>query len=300
MAFCIQNPGKRAETVVALRGPEGSGKGSIGRILTALFGTHALHISNVRHLIGNFNAHLRTALLMFIDEGYWAGDPAAEGVLKSLITEDQILIEQKGVDARMADNMLSMIMASNNDWLVPAGPQARRYFVVDVPDTLCNNWDYWERLNAWLDNGGRGAILGFLQRLDLSKFNIRSIPNTAALDDQKRLSLPPFMKWLESQLYVGSLDGTGDGGAWKSQVTCSAVIRNYAEYCAAQGRRYEATDAKTVSVKLGEVFGKLHRTRQLGGSTHRPYVWSVPTLAEARAKFCTAAGIGTIAWPEED
>ncbi len=182
MAFCVQRPGDRTETVVVLRGGEGAGKGTIARLLTALFGTHALHISNSKHLTGNFNAHLRTALFLFVDEGYFSGDRAAEGVLKQLITENQIAIEKKGVDVFMARNRLKIMMASNNDWVVPAGRDSRRYCVIDVPASMVRNWEYWESLNKWLDGCGLSAFLGFMQRIDLSKFNVREVPITRALE----------------------------------------------------------------------------------------------------------------------
>lgn len=294
MAFCVQRPGDRTETVVVFRGAEGTGKGTNARLLTSIFGPHALHISNGRHLTGNFNAHLRLALFLFVDEGYWAGDPAAEGVLKQLITEDQIMIEQKGVDAFMALNRLKVMIATNNEWAVPAGPTSRRFFVVDVPDTKRGDWAYWKQLNAWLDGGGRGATLNFLLNLNLSKFNIRDIPNTEALDDQKRLSMPPFLKWLESQLYDGSLWG---GDEWETDAPCQLVTKSYAEYCAAHGRRHEPTDAKNVAAKLKAAFGTLPRRRRGNGSRH--YVWIVPPLTEARYLFCNHAGIESPDWPDE-
>ena len=52
-----------------------------------ILGQHALHISNSKHLVGNFNAHLRDCVLLFADEAFYAGDKAHVGVLNSLITE---------------------------------------------------------------------------------------------------------------------------------------------------------------------------------------------------------------------
>ena len=294
LAFSVQRPGDRTETVVVFRGAEGVGKGTVARLMTAIFGPHALHLANGRHLTGNFNAHLRLALFLFVDEGYWAGDPAAEGVLKQLITEDQIMIEQKGVDAFMAPNRLKLMMATNNAWAVPAGPTSRRFFVVDVPDTNRGNTAYWTSLNKWLDGEGRGAALNHLLSLDLSNFDIRNIPHTAALDDQKRLSLPPFMKWLEDRLDEGCLwDGTG----WDTEAPCQRVVESYAAYCAAHGRRHEPTTGKSVGLSLAKVFGPVTRKRTSGGNRHG--VWIVPALDEARKLFCKHVGIESQEWSDE-
>jgi hypothetical protein len=46
-----------------------------------------LHITNPTHLVHRFNQHLKDAIVVFVDEGLWAGDKTAEGVLKVMITE---------------------------------------------------------------------------------------------------------------------------------------------------------------------------------------------------------------------
>jgi hypothetical protein len=42
-----------------------------------------------------------------------------------------------------------------------------------------------------VDQGGREALLAHLLKFDLSRVNLRQIPRTAALLDQKIASLPP-------------------------------------------------------------------------------------------------------------
>ena len=80
-----------------LRGKKGAGKGTLGQILIRLFHHHALPISNPLHLTGRFNGHLVDVVFLFVDEAFWAGDKAGEGVLKALVTEPTIPIEPKFV-----------------------------------------------------------------------------------------------------------------------------------------------------------------------------------------------------------
>ena len=49
-------------------------------------------------MTGQFNAHMASCLLLQADEAVWAGDKAAEGRLKGLITSPIQQIEAKGVD----------------------------------------------------------------------------------------------------------------------------------------------------------------------------------------------------------
>ena len=188
LAWGAQHPSKRPEVAVVLRGEEGTGKGTMVHPYGRLFGAHYQHISQPGHLVGHFNAHLQQTRVLFADEAFFGGDRRHDGVLKSYITEPQIKIEPKGVDAFTVPNMLMIFMASNNDWVVPAGASARRYFVLDVSEKHKQEHGYFEAIAEQLDNGGRAALLHFLLNRDLSDFNIRIVPQTTALAEQKARS----------------------------------------------------------------------------------------------------------------
>ena len=51
------------------------------------------------------------------------------GVLKGLITEPLLMIEQKGIDPVQWPNRVHVAMAANADWVVPASAGERRYAV---------------------------------------------------------------------------------------------------------------------------------------------------------------------------
>jgi Family of unknown function (DUF5906)/Primase C terminal 2 (PriCT-2) len=110
IAWSVQHPGELAEVALVLRGGKGSGKGIFGNALVKCFGEHALHIFQQSHLTGKFNGHFRSCLFLFADEAYWAGDKKNEGVLKGLITERSLVIEQKGIDAVQWPNRLHVLM----------------------------------------------------------------------------------------------------------------------------------------------------------------------------------------------
>jgi hypothetical protein len=82
-----------------LKGGKGCGKGVFLRSLGQCFGSHYLHMSQPDHLLGRFNSHFRSVLLMYADEAFWAGDKRGEGVLKALITEPTFILEEKGIPA---------------------------------------------------------------------------------------------------------------------------------------------------------------------------------------------------------
>lgn len=206
IAWSLQNPTKPAEVVIVLRGRKGTGKGVLGRLLCRLFGAHAMQISDRKHLVGSFNAHLLQVCFLYADEAFWPGDKAGEGPLKRMITEPTLFIEPKGIDGFEVPNRLSIMMTSNEDWVVPASSDERRYVVFDTSEVHRGDFGYFEALNAQMADGGEGAFLNEMLRLDLKGWHPRQdIPETQGLADQKAQSATPMVNWLGSLLEEGEL-----------------------------------------------------------------------------------------------
>lgn len=208
-AWCLQNPGERAEVALVFRGEKGAGKGTFAHALKDIFGQHGLHISSSKHLTGNFNAHLRMCLLLFSDEAFWAGDKQGESTLKALLTEPTMMVELKGVDAAPWRNRLKIIMSANADWAVPASGLERRYAVFNVSNRHASDHRYFASLRAELASGGLAAMAHDLLALDLAGWHPRQIVKTAALLEQKRYSLSPLEEWFCSILENGVIPGGG-------------------------------------------------------------------------------------------
>jgi hypothetical protein len=188
-AWVLQNPGERAEVALTFRGGEGVGKGIFGRALKALFGRNGKQIFSSKHLVGRFNAHLRDACFVFADEAVAPDDKDGHAALKGLITEPELPIEGKGRDVDWAANHVSLIIVGNEDHLVPAGKDARRYMVLNVPPTKQQNEEWFNPIVEQLKNGGLEAMLHDLLAMDLGKWHPRKRVVTEALHEQQRLGL---------------------------------------------------------------------------------------------------------------
>jgi hypothetical protein len=205
VAWAFQNPAERAQAAIVFRGKKGTGKGTLGNALCRIFGQHGTHISSAEHLAGRFNAHLRDACLLFADEAYWPGDKGAEGSLKRLVTEPDLFIEGKGRDGVTVPNMLHVMMASNEDWVVPAGEDERRYAIFEVSDRYKQDETWFRPLYAEMENGGLAAMLHDLLRMDLGDWHPRRIPKTSGLLHQQARGLSPEDDWWVSLLEAGTL-----------------------------------------------------------------------------------------------
>jgi len=205
LARIVQDPGgDRPGVAIALRGGRGIGKGVFVSQYGKLFGLHYLPITNGKHITGRFNHHHKNALLLFSDEAVWGGEKIQEGVLKGLITEKEIMCEPKGKDPFPIKNHVNLILASNNEWFVPAGIDERRFLVLDVSERYKQNSKHFAKIIAQMDNGGREAMLYDLMRVDWRKHNLRKAPNTKALLAQIELAMNPIENWWYNRLKDGT------------------------------------------------------------------------------------------------
>src|SRR5687768_12831600 len=102
----------------------------------------------------------------------------------------------KGQNRVTVRNMIHLLIASNNDWVAPASVEERRFCITEVGEDHMQDKPYFAAIEQQLDNGGLHAMLHDLLHRDLSGFEIRDVPRTDALLEQKIRSLDPVMKWL--------------------------------------------------------------------------------------------------------
>lgn len=288
MAFAVQFPHKRPGVAVVMQGSVGTGKGKLASTFMKLFGAHALQITQSSHLTGKFNQHLRDCVLLYVDEALWAGDKAGENVLKGLITEDNLQVEKKFADVVNAPNRLHIMMASNNDWVVPAGPHERRYFVLQVGDGQMQNHTYFKAIDEQMLNaGGLEAMMHELLELDLSCFNVRDYPKTAALDQQKLQSLSADHLWWLDHL------GQGNPTIWKYQ-SRAELAESFAKH---GGTFRERSSDTRLGMFLKRVVPGLKKVMaQTRGVGNAVPCYEFPDLSTCRTAFIAHHGFVTNPW----
>lgn len=270
-AWAVQNPGEPAEVALVLRGGRGTGKGIFARSLKRLFGQHGLQVNSPSQLTGRFNAHLRDCCLLFADEAIVPGDKAAESVLKGLITEPELTIEGKGVNLVQARNRLHVVMASNEEWVVPAGIDERRFAVFEVSSQHAQDSDYFRAIAEQLRSGGLAAMLHDLLTMDLGDWHPRrSVPQTEALHAQKAATVGGIDALFLDLLRTGEIPARRWVGL-NQPFLATADLRDYAQ-----------TRLRRDDVTLNAV-NKL--MRDLGFEYHdrsRPRGFVIPSLPDAR------------------
>ena len=320
MARMLQRPAELGEVAIVLKGGEGTGKGTLAKALKRIVGHHSLAISNAKHLIGNFNSHLRDTIFLFADEAFFAGDRAHVGVLKSLITEPNLTIEAKYANAIEVPNYLHILMASNEDWVVPASLDARRFLVLEVSESRKGDHGYFAAIWNQMESGGYEAMLHELLARDLSTFNVRDVPTTGGLQEQRKLSLGTTESWwldcLErGYVYRSKLGLEKDLAVWHAKLSTELLFESYLEFAKARNERRRLTretlgrflitlNAEPARWRLGVVgehvadvpnaFGGTTRKAELVRQ-ERVHGCFVGSLSRARADFSAATGL-SITW----
>jgi hypothetical protein len=299
LAYRMQHLGEQTEVAVALLGAPGAGKGVLARTFGHFFDKHFAHITHGDQLTGRFNAALGTASTVFLDEALWAGDRKGEGVLKALITEPYFQLEAKFRDPIRVKTVLFIMVASNNEWAIPAGVGDRRWFVLDVADTYAGlgHGAYFAPLYAEIENGGAAAMLHDLLTMDLKGFDVRSIPPTAAKAKQQALSLHGSREWLYDVLQEGSVSGE----RWQDAGLTIETDRAYMCYVEFSKRQrawkpeIKSVWSKNIQAALGPHIGL---TRPTKGTT-RIRSFQFGPLHDCRRKFASHLCAPHLEWEAE-
>jgi hypothetical protein len=225
-------------------------------------------------------------IVVLADEAVWAGGKAGLGSLKRMITEETLAIERKGVDTMVVKNRMHMMVASNEDWFVPVGFDNRRFAVFHTATDQQNNVNFFAAVRKQLfEEGGLAALLYDLLEFK-SKIELRDIPETQELNEQKYRSMHSREAWWYDVLC--------DGTPWKDAQLVGpkewAIDPDalYSEYVLAMQR---ASGRANLGVK--GALGRFLRlvmpapypiSRQESGGQRKRY-WVFPPLKECRDFF---------------
>jgi hypothetical protein len=146
-----------------------------------------------------------------------------------------------------------------------------------------------------MQNGGYEALLHYLLTLPLEGYNVRDVPKTDALNEQKLLSLSVEEEWWYNKLVENRLLHKGDD--WQEDVLCDELLDDYINYT----RRLNITrrgNATALGRFLRRVVGPdLSRTQRMAEIeihegegytrrvTRRAHFWGIGGVQKNRARW---------------
>lgn len=238
MADAVQNPGgERPGVSIVMRGGKGTGKGIFARTFGELFGGHFLHITHQSQLVGKFNQHQKDALVVFADECFWAGDKLSESIIKGIITEPTIRVEPKGKDSFPIKNHMRLMIASNEEWVIPAGIGERRFLVIDVAENYRQDLKYFAPIYVEIKKGVHAAMLFDLLEHKYDQTALMLAPKTDALLAQIEEGMEPEAKFWFHRLKEGTILKGQD--TWNEDFVASDALHvQYLDFGKALGKTF--------------------------------------------------------------
>jgi hypothetical protein len=207
----------------------------------------------------------------------------------------------KGYEAIFVPNLVRLFVNGNPAWLVPAGLDERRFATLDVSDAHKQDIPYFQAMVGEMRSGGYGRLLWELLQFDLSTVELRKIPTTEALLDQKINSLTSEHGWWLDVLKNGRLPlADRDNGA---RCPAGPLYTHYIEHAKKVGTRRRAIETAIGIFLLGVAPGLSGKVEQcdmpdgMGGwEPARGTVYTFPPLAECRDAFAARLR-QEIEWP---
>lgn len=232
-AHLFQKPWELPASAIVLKGAKGVGKSSVPEILSPLLGECFMSVSDPDAILGRFNYDCENKLLAVLEEAVWGGDKNKESRLKDTITAPVLRVERKYMDSKKVKNYMRLVIVGNEDWLVSASEDERRYAVFNVGNGRKQDNRFFGRLKERMIAGANRYLLSYLLNYDISSVDLRQPPKTQGLSDQKDQSLSPVLQWWKDCLNEGRILGMAGSEfrhSWPESVTKESVMDAYVEY----------------------------------------------------------------------
>lgn len=298
MAYLVQHPDK-IMTGLILIGLQGTGKGVFVKALGHLFGQHYLHLDNLDRLLGNFNFHMKNAVLVYADEAIWGGNKKDVGKLKAMVTEEYAMIEPKGKDSFMVRNFRHFIFSSNESWPVHLDHDDRRFLVLEVSSKHKEDDAYFSAIYNELDHGGYEALLFELLNEDLTGFNPRKLPINTESFQVKLQSASSSTQYIYEALHEGCFDigNSTPSESWPEQpLSFHRIYLDYNAWCSMQGKRLE--QKSVLGRALNKLISSCLKSRPGAASGTRPECYTFQGLSVTREDFQRAFKVNSDIWKE--
>lgn len=299
MAHAVQKPEEKPGVLLALLGGQGTGKGMYFAIWRAIWGRTTLLVSNVDRVLGQFNASLERNFVICMDEALFAGDKRSVDRLKSLVTEPYIQVEQKYQPDRTIASVHRFMASSNHEHFAHVEQDDRRFVFLRVSELKKQDTVYFSGIHAAINDPATiGAMVYYLQRKDLTGFDVRKKPNTTEHHSQKMKSLQGVERYWYEVLASGDLDG-GSGSSvhmagdseWTQSVfvPTAELVSRYKNFNK-NAQRHQTVQSAEVSESIRRLCSSARVGRQICKRGHiatpsQQRGLILPDLATARADF---------------
>ncbi|KAA6384833.1 MAG: hypothetical protein EZS28_019640 [Streblomastix strix] len=200
-AWIIQNKGKISRAAIVLQGRQGIGKNRFTDVIAELTSRYSCsNITNIDEFTGRFNSVVENKMFAVLNEmmNYNESKKGIATVMKSIISDESIRINEKNQPRRTAENVMNVIYVTNNDMPVQLDTDDRRHLVCacktvhQVSEEHKQDVEYFNELSQSYTQEFYENLMTFLLERDISQFNPTLIPMTEAKKQLINVSRSPI------------------------------------------------------------------------------------------------------------
>lgn len=186
------NTMRKNGTAIVLRGVQGAGKNVLyEQIIEYAIGRNYCLIIGNDDLKSNFNVALENKLFVLANEikGDFRDGNSSYEKLKQYITDDEMRIEQKGVDSRKIINYFNMLIFSNNQTPLQIQSSDRRYTIYET-NNISLKHVVEQELKIDMSNFIKAVQLereGFVTDVVLYNFDLNMARTCMETDEKERI-----------------------------------------------------------------------------------------------------------------
>lgn len=221
----------KSEVCLIIIGNPGSGKNKFfSDVICKLLGKYANeNISDIDHIVGNFNKSIENKKLLILNEissvsnanGKVLGE-CEMNKFKSLITDKYVPIRAMYEPVRISETVCNFIMITNNDDPVHFNNDDRRFCVIKNNNRNCKNIKYFEKLNDTMNEYFYKNLFSFYMLRNIDNFNVRKFPETDARKDIIETTKSSVELFIQSEIKTFN-DENG--------YNCANCYSDYKSYC---------------------------------------------------------------------
>lgn len=207
LADMLQKPHQKPGTALVLVGVQGAGKTFLGeQVMGKIIGpSHYQQINSIAKLTDKFNSLIDNKVFLQCDESIHSYQKDAASRLKSVITDETMVIEPKGINSYSKPNHLHLIFTSNDETaaiFIDPSPFERRFTVLKVSSRYANDMIYWTTMRAWT-TFNLPKIMRYLMDYEYDRALISRPLQTEAKVEIQKIGLDPEVAWILSRVADG-------------------------------------------------------------------------------------------------
>jgi len=202
LAYPVQFPGTKLLSSVFVHGKQqGVGKTLIvDPVMEFVYGKDNFYRLDNDALQSQFNSYTARRQFVVTNEIYlssYKDRRAAMGRLKDMITREKVEMRELYQPRVRVTDYCNYYLTSQHADALELEKNDRRFFVIEAPEERLSQSTY-DEFDKWIRGEGAGAVLHYLQNIDLKDFNPKAAaPNTEYKDQVIDVSMNHFESFVE-------------------------------------------------------------------------------------------------------